>query len=63
MLERTAETEVAGSWRTRGYQGNWWLATKMNYSGNALPITTLQRPEVESFAMNGKDRSDSNPTP
>jgi hypothetical protein len=25
MLERTAEREVAGSWRTRGYQGNWWL--------------------------------------
>jgi hypothetical protein len=25
MLERTAEKEVAGSWRTRGYQGNWWL--------------------------------------
>jgi hypothetical protein len=25
MLERTAEREVAGWWRTRGYQGNWWL--------------------------------------
>jgi hypothetical protein len=25
MLERTAERVVAGSWRTRGYQGNWWL--------------------------------------
>jgi len=25
MLEQTAEREVAGSWRTRGYQGNWWL--------------------------------------
>jgi hypothetical protein len=25
MLKRTAEREVAGSWRTRGYQGNWWL--------------------------------------
>jgi hypothetical protein len=25
MLERTTEREVAGSWRTRGYQGNWWL--------------------------------------
>jgi hypothetical protein len=25
MLERTAERDVAGSWRTRGYQGNWWL--------------------------------------
>jgi len=25
MLERTAEREVAGFWRTRGYQGNWWL--------------------------------------
>jgi hypothetical protein len=25
MLERTAEKEVAGSWQTRGYQGNWWL--------------------------------------
>jgi hypothetical protein len=25
MLERTAEKEVAGSWRTRGYRGNWWL--------------------------------------
>jgi hypothetical protein len=25
MLGRTAEKEVAGSWRTRGYQGNWWL--------------------------------------
>jgi hypothetical protein len=25
MLERTAEKEIAGSWRTRGYQGNWWL--------------------------------------
>ena len=25
MLERTAEGEVAGSWRTRGYHGNWWL--------------------------------------
>jgi hypothetical protein len=25
MLARTAEREVAGSWRTRGYQGNWWL--------------------------------------
>jgi hypothetical protein len=23
MLERTAEREVAGFWRTRGYQGNW----------------------------------------
>jgi hypothetical protein len=25
MLERTAEKEVAGFWRTRGYQGSWWL--------------------------------------
>jgi hypothetical protein len=25
MLERTTERELAGSWRTRGYQGNWWL--------------------------------------
>jgi len=25
MLERTAEREVADSWRTRGHQGNWWL--------------------------------------
>jgi hypothetical protein len=25
MLERTTERDVAGSWRTRGYQGNWWL--------------------------------------
>jgi hypothetical protein len=25
MLERTTEREVAGSWRTRGHQGNWWL--------------------------------------
>jgi len=25
MLARTAEKEIAGSWRTRGYQGNWWL--------------------------------------
>ena len=25
MLERTTEREVAGSWRTGRYQGNWWL--------------------------------------
>ena len=25
MLKRTAERVVAGSWRTHGYQGNWWL--------------------------------------
>ena len=25
MLEQTAERVVAGSWRTHGYQGNWWL--------------------------------------
>jgi len=36
MLERTPEKEVAGSWRTRGYQDHWWLersATRMNYGG------------------------------
>ncbi len=25
MLERTAEKEIAGSWRSGRYQGNWWL--------------------------------------
>ena len=25
ILERTTEIEVASSWRTQGYQGNWWL--------------------------------------
>lgn len=25
MLERTAEKEVAGAWRSGGYRGNWWL--------------------------------------
>jgi hypothetical protein len=25
MLERTATKEVAGWWRSGGYQGNWWL--------------------------------------
>jgi hypothetical protein len=25
MLKRTAEKQVAGSWRSGRYQGNWWL--------------------------------------
>jgi hypothetical protein len=25
MLKRTTEKQVAGSWRSGRYQGNWWL--------------------------------------
>ena len=25
MLRRTLETEITGSWRSRGLSGNWWL--------------------------------------
>jgi hypothetical protein len=34
MLERTAEKEVAGSWRSGRYQGNWWLKGSATKSGS-----------------------------
>jgi len=52
MLERTAEREVAGSWRTRGYQGNWWL--KGSHSNKLQRKNRLCDPSVpiETTAFN-----------
>jgi hypothetical protein len=44
MLKRTAEKQVAGSWRSGRYQGNWWLKGSASRSGHATSTPSVPPP-------------------